>query len=89
LSGGISVRYLKYKEPLAMPDVISVRLPADLEKRLDALARDLERPRTFVIRKALESYLSETQDYQIALERLRDPDDAVTSADAVRQALGG
>jgi RHH-type transcriptional regulator, rel operon repressor / antitoxin RelB len=83
------VAYLYYKEPLAMPDVISVRLPADLAKRLDALARDRERPRTFIIRKALESYLSETQDYQIALERLRDPDDEVISANDVRRVLGG
>jgi RHH-type transcriptional regulator, rel operon repressor / antitoxin RelB len=72
-----------------MPDVISVRLPADLAKRLDALAREIERPRTFIIRKALESYLAETQDYQIALDRLKDSDDEVISADDVRRALGG
>jgi RHH-type rel operon transcriptional repressor/antitoxin RelB len=59
-----------------------------LTRRLDELARDIERPRTFIIRKALESYLSEQVDYQIALDRLRDKDDGIISADAVRRALG-
>lgn len=59
-----------------------------MTRRLDELARDIERPRTFIIRKALESYLSEQVDYQIALDRLRDKDDGIISADAVRRALG-
>ena len=71
-----------------MPGVISVRLPPDLAARLDALARELDRPRTFIIRKALENYLSETLDYQIALDRLKDQDDEVLSADEVKRALG-
>ena len=71
-----------------MPGVISVRLPPDLAAKLDALARELDRPRTFIIRKALENYLSETLDYQIALDRLKDQDDEVLSADEVKRALG-
>jgi RHH-type rel operon transcriptional repressor/antitoxin RelB len=71
-----------------MPAIISIPLPAELTRRLNELARDLERPRTFIIRKALESYLSEQADYQIALDRLRDKDDGIISSDASRSALG-
>ena len=71
-----------------MPATISVRLPAELTRRLNELARDIERPRTFIIRKALESYLAEQADYQVALDRLRDKDDGIMSSDAVRRALG-
>ena len=71
-----------------MPATISVRLPVELTRRLDELSRDIERPRTFIIRKALESYLAEQADYQVALDRLRDKDDGIISSDAVRRALG-
>ena len=72
-----------------MPDIISVRLPPELARKLDSLVRELERPRSYIIRKALESYLAETLDYQIALDRLKDPEDEVIPADEVRRALGG
>jgi len=71
-----------------MPATISIRLLTELTRRLNELARDLERPRTFIIRKALESYLSEQAYYQIAFDRLRDKDDGIISSDAVRRALG-
>ncbi|MCX7032118.1 MAG: ribbon-helix-helix protein, CopG family, partial [Spirochaetes bacterium] len=64
------------------------RLPADLARQLDALCKDIERPRTFIVRKALESYLVEQADYQVALDRLNDKSDPVISAADVRRALG-
>ena len=67
---------------------ISVRLPEEIARALDDLAKSTERPKTFLIRKALESYLAEYADYQIALERLRNRDDAVISGTELRKRLG-
>ena len=67
---------------------ISVRLPEKIARALEDLAKTTERPKTFLIRKALESYLAEYGDYQIALDRLRDKDDAVMSGAALRSQLG-
>ena len=71
-----------------MSTAISLRLPEEVAKALDKLAGTTERPRTYLIRKALESYLAEYGDYQIALDRLRDKDDAVMSGAALRSQLG-
>lgn len=67
---------------------ISVRLPEDLARALDELAKVTERPKTFLIRKALESYLTEYADYQIALDRLRNKEDTVISGAELRKHLG-
>jgi RHH-type rel operon transcriptional repressor/antitoxin RelB len=57
-------------------------------KPLDKLAKITERPRSFLIKKALENYLNEYADYQIALDRLRDKDDEVISSSEMRKNLG-
>jgi RHH-type rel operon transcriptional repressor/antitoxin RelB len=67
---------------------ISVRLPEEIARALEDLAKTTERPKTFLIRKALESYLAEYADYQIALERLRNKEDAVISGTELRKRLG-
>ena len=66
----------------------SVRLPEEIARALEDLAKTTERPKTFLIRKALESYLAEYADYQIALERLRNKDDAVIAGAELRKRLG-
>ena len=72
-----------------MPVSISLRLPEAIAKALDELASATERSRTYLIRKALEAYMAEYADYQVALDRLRDKDDAVISAAELRKRLGG
>ncbi len=67
---------------------VSLRLPEDLLKALDRLSGKTERSRTYLMRKALESYLSEAADYQIALDRLRDKDDPIISSAEMRRRLG-
>ncbi|MEE9182364.1 MAG: ribbon-helix-helix domain-containing protein [candidate division NC10 bacterium] len=67
---------------------ISLRLPEEIARALEELAKVTDRPKTFLIRKALESYLAEYADYQIALDRLRDKDDAVISGAQLRKRLG-
>lgn len=71
-----------------MPVPVSVRLPERTAKALDELASATERSRTYLIVKALEAYLAEAADYQVALDRLRDKDDPVVSSAELRKRLG-
>jgi RHH-type rel operon transcriptional repressor/antitoxin RelB len=71
-----------------MSTAISVRLPKELAERLDGIARETERPRSFIIQKALESYIEDFADLQIALDRLHDTSDAVVSGAELRKSLG-
>lgn len=71
-----------------MPVSVSVRLPEKTAKALDELADATERSRTYLIVKALEVYLAEYADYQVAFDRLRDKDDPVISAAALRRRVG-
>jgi RHH-type rel operon transcriptional repressor/antitoxin RelB len=71
-----------------MRTAISVRLPVELAIRLDSVAREMERPRTYIIQKALEIYIDEYGDLQVALDRLHDASDPVMSSKDVRKSLG-
>lgn len=71
-----------------MSTAISVRLPQELAERLENIARETERSRSFIIQKALESYIAEFADLQIALDRLYDSGDAVISGEELRKSLG-
>jgi len=71
-----------------MPASLSVRLPDETAKALEELARTTERSKTSLILKALEAYLADYAEYQIALDRLRDKDDPVISAAKLRKRLG-
>jgi RHH-type rel operon transcriptional repressor/antitoxin RelB len=71
-----------------MSTAISVRLPEGLADQLDAIAKETGRPRSFIIQKALESYIDDFADLQISLDRLRDKSDAVISGKELRKSLG-
>ena len=71
-----------------MSTSVSIRLPDSTAKTLEELARATDRPKTYFIEKALESYLAEYADYQVALDRLRDKDDPIISAAELRRRVG-
>jgi RHH-type rel operon transcriptional repressor/antitoxin RelB len=71
-----------------MSTLISLRLPDNLLKPLDKLSETAERPRTYLIKKAVENYLEEYDDYQIALHRLHDKNDDIISPADLRKKLG-
>ncbi len=71
-----------------MNTAISVRLPKDLAERLDSIAKETERPRSYIIQKALESYMEDYADLQVALDRLHDKTDPVISSKELRKSLG-
>ena len=70
-----------------MSSALSVRISDRTAKALDKLSRITERPKTYFVEKALESYLAEYADYQIALDRLRDKDDPVLSSADLKKRL--
>ena len=70
-----------------MSITISVRIPDDLASKLSEIAEETERPKSFHIQKALESYLIELADLQVAYDRLHDTTDPVISLEEIRKEL--
>ena len=70
-----------------MTTAISVRLPKELADKLDSIAKETERPRSYIIQKALESYIDDYADLQIALDRLHDKTDPIISGKELRKSL--
>jgi predicted DNA-binding protein len=52
------------------------------------LVVSLERSRAYLVKNAIEMYLSEYADYLIALERLLDKDDDIISTREMKNLLG-
>jgi predicted DNA-binding protein len=71
-----------------MTTSITVRVPDNLVDKLDELAVSLERSRAFLVKKAMEMYLSEYAEYRIAQNRLRDKDDDIISSQEMKNLLG-
>jgi RHH-type rel operon transcriptional repressor/antitoxin RelB len=67
---------------------VSIRLPDIIAKELNHIAEETERPRSFHVQKALESYIDDFADVQIALDRLRNQKDPVVSSREMRKSLG-
>jgi RHH-type rel operon transcriptional repressor/antitoxin RelB len=55
--------------------------------KLSEIAKETERPKSFHIQKALESYLTEIADLQVAYERLHDTTDRVMSVEDMRKEI--
>jgi RHH-type transcriptional regulator, rel operon repressor / antitoxin RelB len=71
-----------------MSAALSVRLPEPLAKELSQIAEETERSRSFHVQKALENYIEDFADIQIAIDRLRDPQDSIVSSKDLRKSLG-
>ena len=70
-----------------MSKAISVRIPEELATKLSEIAKETERPKSFHVQKALEAYLNEVADLQVAIDRLRDTSDPVISLEEMRKEL--
>ncbi len=67
---------------------VSLRLPDKTAKALESLAKTLDRSKSYLIQKALDTWLAEQADHQIALDRLRDKRDSILSSQELRKCLG-
>jgi RHH-type transcriptional regulator, rel operon repressor / antitoxin RelB len=71
--------------------VLAIRLPEQIEKRLDRLARRTGRTKTFYAREAILRHLEDLEDLYHAersLERIRAGKDQTISLDEVMQRHG-
>jgi len=50
--------------------MLAIRLPEDLEKRLDSLAKLTGRSKSFYARQAIEQHLDDMEDVYLAEQRL-------------------
>ena len=57
---------------------ITAKIPDNLNKMLSGLAKELERPKGYIIRKAIENYLEEKADILLALSRIEKNEDTIT-----------
>ena len=71
-----------------MSTAISVRLPDSVARQLGRVAEETERSRSFVVTKAVETYLDDFADLQVALDRLHDTSDPVVSSQDMRASVG-
>jgi RHH-type rel operon transcriptional repressor/antitoxin RelB len=70
-----------------MSKALSIRVSDELASRLSEIAKETERPKSFHVQKALESYLSEIADLQVAYDRLHNITDPVISIEDMRKEL--
>ena len=67
--------------------MLSLRLPEDIELRLDALAKKAGRSKSYFARPALIEHIEDLEDAQLALEALRDDDGLRLSLTDVKREL--
>ena len=66
---------------------IIFRASEELYNDLNWLSKEINRPKSFIIRKALELFIEEYVDYLIALDRLRDKDDKIITSKEMRRRI--
>lgn len=81
--------YLNYRRNyINMVKPLSVRFSTQLMRKLERVSVTVDRPRSYLIRKAVESYLQEYAEYQTAMNRLQDKDDKIISSLRMKKRLG-
>ena len=69
----------------------SIRLPKEIEKRLDELARKTGRSKAFYLREMILEKIDEVEDYYLAAriaDRVKKRKESVFSEESVRKDLG-
>ena len=67
--------------------MISVRLPEEMEKRIERLAKSTRRPKSFFIKEALSNYLDDMEDYYEVLKRKNDKERNLITLEELEKAL--
>lgn len=71
--------------------MLAIRLPSDIEERLEALAKATGRTKSYYAREAILEHLEDLEDVYLAeqtLERLRRGEETTHSLDDVERELG-
>lgn len=67
--------------------MLAVHLPADIEKRLDELARKTGRSKSDYVREAIVEHLDDLEDLHLAEERLRELQDRATGTTSLAELM--
>lgn len=67
--------------------MIVVRLPVELEAKLERIAAETHRTKSYYMRKALERFIEDRGDYLLAIARLEEKNDSISYAE-IREDLG-
>ena len=70
-----------------MKSMLAIRLPAEIDNRLTALAKRTGRTKTYYAREAILRLIDDLEDTYIALERLEHPDRRL-SMEEVEKGIG-
>jgi RHH-type rel operon transcriptional repressor/antitoxin RelB len=71
-----------------MSKMYNVRIPDELSDKVEEIAGELDRSKSYIVKKALEEYISEYMDGLIALKRLNDKKDKIIPFKKMRKKLG-
>lgn len=74
------MKYIKYTRYTIM-HTVTAKLPDDLFERLEKLGEIVDRNKSYLVRKALEAFLDEREDYFIALHRLEQKNPRISLAE--------
>jgi len=67
--------------------MLAVRIPEKLENRLISLSEKKSRSKSYLVRKALENYIEDQEDYLDALEVLEEGEETIPY-ELIRKELG-
>lgn len=68
-----------------MGSMIAIRLPAEIDERLTALARRTGRTKTYYAREAILRLIDDMEDTYIALDRLEHPGRRLSMDEAMKE----
>ncbi len=71
-----------------MGRMLALRLPPDIEKRLDELSKKTGRTKTYHVREAINEYINDLEDYYLAIDRLRSPGRRWTMEEVEKELIG-
>ena len=67
--------------------MLTVRLPKEMEERIERLAKATKRPKSFFVKEALNNYLDDMEDYYEVLKRVNDKDRELITLEELKEAL--
>ena len=71
-----------------MGRMLALRLPPDIEKRLDELSKETGRTKTYHVREAIIEYINDLEDYYLAIDRLSSPGRRWTMEEVEKELIG-
>lgn len=68
-----------------MGKALSIRMSDSMAESLERLSKEINRSKAYIIKSALQKYFDEYADYQVALDRIKNKDDAIISSEEMRE----